>query len=94
LNEDVAVTLDPVGPRGKDWTPGVTGWPHAFQWAHRSELDKEKSVSYIVARRKSFKTAKPLLDTEMARCRLLCQCCGKTETDARVHAPGPSEEGN
>ena len=42
----------------------------------------------------SFATAKPLLDKEMARSRILCMCCGKTETDSRKGAPGPSEEGN
>lgn len=83
-----------VVPWGSDFTPGVTGYPHAFQWAHRSELDKEDGVAKIVHSAKSFKTAKPLLDTEMARSRMLCQCCGKTETDARALAPGPSEEGN
>jgi len=83
-----------VVPRGDAFTPGVTGYPHAFQWAHRSELDKEDGVAKIVNSAKSFATAKPLLDKEMARSRMLCQCCGKTETDKRKGAPGPSEEGN
>jgi len=83
-----------VVPWGSDFTPGVTGYPHSFQFAHRSELDKEEAVSKIVNSCKSFKTAKPLLDKEMARSRMLCQCCGKTETEERVDVPGPSEEGN
>lgn len=79
---------------GDEWTPGVSGWPHAFQFAHRSELDKEDGVAKIVSSRLSYKSAEPLLDAEMARCRLLCMCCGKTETEERTDAPGPSEEGN
>lgn len=77
---------------GSVWSPGYTGYPHAFAFAHRSELDKEAGVSTIVGSCHTFKKCKPLLDKEMARCRLLCMCCNKTETDARKHAPGPSEE--
>jgi hypothetical protein len=83
-----------VVPSASDWWPAHTGWPHVFQFAHRSELDKEDGVANIVTRRISFKTAKPLLDREMERCRLLCMCCGQVETDARATEPGPSEEGN
>lgn len=83
-----------VVPRGEHFTPGMTGYPHAFQWAHRSELDKGKCVAKIVNYYSTLKVAKPLLDKEIARCRLLCMCCGRTETDARNSAPGPSEEGN
>ena len=83
-----------VVPWGDDFKPGVSGYPHAFQWAHRSELDKETNVAKIVAFGVSLAKAKPKLDAEMARCRLLCMCCGKRETDERKSAPGPSEEGN
>jgi len=83
-----------VVPWGSGWRPGQTGYPHAFQWAHRSEIDKGKSVSILVTSHLTFEKAKPKLDKEMARCRLLCMCCGKTETDTRKKAPGPSEEDN
>lgn len=83
-----------VVPWGSNFTPGVSGYPHAFQWAHRSELDKGEGVGDIVTSGLSFATCKPLLDKDMARSRLLCQCCGKNETDLRKNAPGPSEEGN
>ena len=83
-----------VVPWGSEWHPGHTGYPHAFQWAHRSELDKGDSVAKIVNNGLCFAKAKPKLDTDMARSRMLCQCCGKTETDKRKLAPGPSEEGN
>ena len=83
-----------VVPWGSEWHPGHTGYPHAFQWAHRSELDKGDGVAKIVNSTLSFATAKPSLDTEMARSRMLCMCCGKTEDAKRKLAPGPSEEGN
>ncbi len=83
-----------VVPFGSTYAPGHSAYPHAFQWAHRSELDKGQSVSKIVHSAQSFDTAKPKLDREMGRSRLLCMNCGKCETDTREHAPGPSEEGN
>jgi len=83
-----------VVPWGTPFTPGYTGYPHAFQWAHRSEPDKGEGVADIVASRQSCATAKPLLKKEMKRCRMLCMCCGKTETASRALAPGPSEEGD
>ena len=83
-----------VVPRGSEWYPPYTAYPHVFQFAHRSELDKKDGVAELVASNRSFKTAKPLIDKEIERCRLLCMCCAKTETDARNSCPGPSEEGN
>ena len=83
-----------VVPFGSEYTPGHSAYPHAFQMAHRSELDKERCVGKIVHDSRSFKTAKPELDLEMARSRLLCQNCGHVETQERKNAPGPSEEGN
>ena len=81
-------------PFGSEYRPGHSGYPHAFQWAHRSELDKGRGVAKIVNGCRSFKTARAELDKEMARSRLLCMNCGKVETDERKHAPGASEEGN
>ena len=83
-----------VVPRGSPYSPGYSAYPHAFQWAHRSELDWGGEVSAIVHSAQSFDTCKLKLDQEMGRSRLLCMNCGKCETDARKHAPGPSEEGN
>ena len=83
-----------VVPFGSAYAPGHSAYPHAFQWAHRSELDKGQSVSKIVASAQSFDTAKPKLDQDMGRSRMLCMNCGHVETQAREHAPGPSEEGN
>ena len=83
-----------VVPFGSAYAPGHSAYPHAFQWAHRSELDKGQSVAKIVVSGQSFEMAKMKLDREMGRCRLLCQNCGHVETQARKGAPGPSEEGN
>lgn len=83
-----------VVPRGDIWRPGQSYWPHCFQWAHRSELDKGDGVAKLVTQRTSLATAKPRIDEEIARCRLLCMCCGQVETGKRASAPGPSEEGN
>lgn len=83
-----------VVPRGSEWDPRHTAYPHVFQFAHRSELDKKDGVAKLVNSRRSFKTAKPLINKEIERCRILCMCCAKTETDARKSCPGPSEEGN
>lgn len=83
-----------VVPSDQHYEPDANAYPHAFQFAHRSELDKEHSVSKLVASRRLLKTAKPKIDKEIARCRLLCMCCGHLETQRRVSEPGPSEEGN
>ena len=83
-----------VVPFGSAYAPGYSAYPHAFQWAHRSELDKGGTVGKIVHSRKSIKTCKSELDREMGRSRLLCMNCGHAETQARQRAPGPSEEGN
>tara|TARA_X000001036_G_scaffold418897_1_gene438180 strand:- start:6 stop:899 length:894 start_codon:yes stop_codon:yes gene_type:complete len=83
-----------VVPFGSTYAPGHSAYPHAFQWAHRSELDKGQSVSAIAASTQSFETCKPELDREMGRSRMLCMNCGHVETQARQRAPGPSEEGN
>ena len=83
-----------VVPRGSAYSPGYSAYPHAFQWAHRSELDKAQNVSAIVNSKQSFNTCKSKLDREMGRSRMLCQNCGHVETQARKRAPGPSEEGN
>ena len=85
-----------VVPRGDAFTPGVTGYPHAFQWGAPLRARTRRTASPRSSpRAKVFcKTAKPLLDKEMARSRMLCMCCGQTETDSRKGAPGPSEEGN
>ncbi len=77
-----------VVPRGSPWRPGQTGWPHAFQWAHRAEKNKEISIADIARSNISFCRAQSMIDKEIAKCRLLCMCCGKTETESRALNPG------
>jgi hypothetical protein len=74
--------------------PGQHGFPHAFQTAHKSELDWEASISKLVTSHLSFAKAKPKIDKELKRCRILCFCCALTETNSRATVPGPSLEGN
>jgi hypothetical protein len=83
-----------VVPQGSPFSPGHTAYPHAFQFAHRSELDWEHSVSKLVNSCSTLNTVKPKIDKEVARCRVLCQCCGHVETLERASEPGASEEGN
>ena len=83
-----------IVPRGSPVTPGVTAWPHAFPFAHRSELDKEDNVGRLVSSRSPLTTKQPKIDKEINRARMLCQCCAFVETEKRKAAPGPSEEGN
>ena len=54
-----------------------------FEFAHVHETRKEHEVSRLVGNTKSPATAAPLIDVEVSRCRLLCSCCHKLETDAR-----------
>ncbi len=80
-----------VVPHGGEYTPGYTGYPHAFQFAHKSELDKESNISELVRSRATLKTVKRRIDAEVRKCRLLCACCHRTETNGREHAPGVAE---
>jgi len=83
-----------VIPHGSKWRPEYNGYPHVFQFAHRSELDKEDGVGKLVRSTRSFKTEKPKIDKEIARSRMLCMCCADAENQARESCPGASEEGN
>jgi hypothetical protein len=83
-----------VIPHGSEWRPGQNGYPHVFQFAHRSELDKEYGVAELVASCRSFETQKPKIDKEIGRSRMLCMCCAETENRQRESCPGASEEGN
>ena len=85
--QGVVATGMRVVPRGSVYSPGYSAYPHAFQWAHRSELDKGQNVSTIVTSRQAFNAAKPKLDREMGRSRLLCMNCGHVETQVRQRAP-------
>ena len=54
-----------------------------FEFGHWDATDYKCKVAQIVASRTTLKTAKPLLDEEIARCRLLCHDCHREETRSR-----------
>ena len=56
---------------------------HVFEFAHRDAAQKRSSVSRYCTDRKSLAGARPLLDAEMDKCRLLCACCHARETRER-----------
>jgi len=59
---------------------------NSFEFAHLDASDKVKCVSKICTNYQSLETARPLLDAEMSKCRLICSNCHKLETRQRnVH---------
>ena len=54
-----------------------------FEFAHVDETQKEYNVARLKSNGLSLASTIPLIDTEVARCRLLCSCCHKLETDAQ-----------
>jgi hypothetical protein len=63
----------------------ISGREHCFkfEFAHRDATDYKGKVANIVNSRTTLKTAKPLLDKEIAKCRLLCHDCHREETRSR-----------
>ena len=53
----------------------VHTYERAFQWMHNDPLTKGCGVSELVSNRMPLKTAKPLIDAEIAKCRLGCANC-------------------
>ena len=59
---------------------------NSFEFAHLDASDKVKSIANICGNCQSLETARPLLDAEMSKCRLICSNCHKLETRQRnVH---------
>ena len=63
----------------------IPGREHCFkfEFAHRDATDYKFKVAKIVHSCTTLKTAKPLLDEEIAKCRLLCHDCHREETRSR-----------
>jgi hypothetical protein len=63
----------------------ISGREHCFkfEFAHRDATVYKSAVAQIVHSRTTLKTAKPLLDEEIAKCRLLCHDCHREETRSR-----------
>ena len=55
------------------------GFEACFDWDHQDELQKTINVSKLVCNGQSFATAKPLIDDEVRKCRLLCRNCHNTK---------------
>lgn len=56
---------------------------HVFVFAHIDAKEKACNVADLRKSRQSLHTAKPLIDREVERCRLLCQVCHSKETRSR-----------
>jgi hypothetical protein len=54
-----------------------------FEFGHRDATDYKCAVAKIVNRCTTLKAAKPLLDEEIEKCRLLCHDCHREETRSR-----------
>jgi len=53
------------------------GFEVCFDFDHIERVEKWKAIGEIVHNGKTLKTNKPLLDAELAKCRLLCVNCHK-----------------
>lgn len=74
------VALESCEQCGVDVTEATT---HCFDFAHKDAATKLAGVSSLCQSRQTLATARPLLDAEMAKCRLLCGPCHQAETRAR-----------
>jgi hypothetical protein len=55
-------------------------YEQCYDWDHIEEEDKERAIGDIVHDCRSLATAKPEIDTERAKCRLLCSNCHHTRS--------------
>ena len=62
------------------------GFEACFDWDHQDELTKIEEVADI-ARRQPLATAKPRIDAEVRKCRLLCRNCHITKPQWLAAAP-------
>ena len=56
------------------------GYEQCYDWDHIEEEDKGRAIADIVNDRRCFATCKPEIDTERAKCRLLCRNCHHTRS--------------
>jgi hypothetical protein len=56
------------------------GYEQCYDWDHIEEEDKGRGIAKIVTDCRCFATAKPEIDTERAKCRLLCRNCHHTRS--------------
>ena len=63
------------------------GFEACFDWDHQDELRKTIGVAELVHSLQSFATAKPAIDAEVRKCRLLCRNCHNTKRTWMAAAP-------
>ena len=63
------------------------GFEACFDWDHQDEVRKTTAVANLVNNAQSFETAKPAIDAEVRKCRLLCCNCHKTKPQWLAAAP-------
>lgn len=59
----------------------VAGFEQCYDWDHLNPATKGREISAICRNRNTLKTAKPEIDAERAKCRLLCRNCHKTRKE-------------
>ncbi len=67
------------------------GFEACFDWDHQDETRKTIDVCMLVNNTQSFATAKPAIDAEVRKCRLLCRNCHKTKRAWMAAAPAGYE---
>jgi len=70
------------------------GFEQCYDWDHTDETTKECGISKLCSDNKSFATAKPLIDAERAKCRLLCANCHKTRSQWDKRSEAGSSSGS
>tara|TARA_B110000444_G_C18389015_1_gene388386 strand:+ start:14 stop:472 length:459 start_codon:yes stop_codon:yes gene_type:complete len=69
------------------------GFEQAYDWDHFVRATKRKCVSNICTSTRCLATAKPLIDAEIAKCRLLCRNCHQTRKQWDTKQPSYSQVG-
>ena len=80
-------------PRDGPTAVCVEGFEQCYEWDHIDPATKECGIAEPCGDATCFATAKPRIDAERAKCRLLCRNCHKTRTEWDPPAAGPSGAG-
>ena len=78
------------GPSGGECKEG---YEQCFEWDHIVEEDKGRCIGDICNDLRSISTAKPEIDEERAKCRLLCNNCHRTRSEWDKQSVSPSAPG-
>ena len=77
-------------PRDGPTAVCVEGVEQCYEWDHIDPTTKECNISDLCGDGYCFETAKPRIDAERAKCRLLCRNCHNTRTEWDPPAAGSS----